>query len=1047
MKKISLKKLPFKSFIISIAILLTIILSVWIYFDIFSFQKQNLNKIKATVLNEKKIYLKTIVSSIVNYINYQSNSIEKRLTAQLKEETNKAYNIVSHLYSKYKNSMPKDKLEKLIIESLRPIRYNKGLGYFFAFNSKGLEKLFADRPEFEGKNLLNIKDAKGNSVLKNMIKIAKTKGEGFYTYYWTKPHTNSLEFNYKKKAYIKYFKPLDLILGTGLYYDDIENLVKEIVKNFINQYRFGKNMDNYVFVAKLLKKANKFKLIRLVNPNSKKSTYNKEISLNIQDIKGKFFRKEMLKKCLTKGSGFVTYYYKKLNYNKVSEKLTYVKYYKKWNWIIGAGVYFCDLHKIILKQKNELINLLNKKLIITFFILFIAFWLAFYTFRRHNQKIELELNKLFSILRKKDYNFEPNEFNIKEFSVIAKNLKSFFTKIEEQNEILQAYYNKPHILNFVVNEQGYFDMVNKSFEQITGYLENEAQKMKFFEIIHPDFKELVRERGYKRLKGENMPPEYDIKIITKHGETKWVKLINNHIHLKTKNKNILLGTAIDITEQKELMEKLNEQYNLFKTLIDSLNIPIWIFDVEKNIFTMVNKYFYEYFEIEENIIGKHPQECFSENIYKKSLEGNKIVRETKKKISYENSIKLKKGVRKILVTKSPLFNKEGVVIGIMGISVDLTEKLKMERLKNIESLGVLAGGIAHDFNNILAAIMGNINLLQIYVKEDKPLKILSKLENSVLRAQKLTKKLLTFSKGSFLIKESANIAEIVKEVSEFVTTGTSIKIEYSLEENLPEILIDKEQFSEVIHNIILNARQSMEKSGGNFIYISINRKFINEKSMIGLKTGEYIEITIEDTGEGINYEIMENIFDPYFTTKKDGSGLGLATSYSIIKQHGGIINVESGEKGAKFSIYLPVITEDKEKSLVKKDNNTQEIEKYRNKKFNILVLEDEEDIRNMLKEMINYFGYNVTFAANGEEAIEIFKNGNFDLVITDITIKGGMGGLKAAEKIREYKKDIYIVASTGYTDSNIAENYQKYGFNNILLKPYNIEKLKKIFEN
>ncbi len=691
------------------------------------------------------------------------------------------------------------------------------------------------------------------------------------------------------------------------------------------------------------------------------------------------------------------------------------------------------------------VYILGKERIFITILIFISFvvFISLYISQISKKIIERELKEFLNALDKRELN--PANFNIKEFAVLAENMKAFITKIEEQSEILQAYYNKPKIANFVINEKGYFERVNKAFEEITGYKEKDLENVKFYEIIHPEFREDVKEKGVRRLKGENVIPEYDIKILTKNKEIKWIKLINSHIYLKSEKKNILLGSGIDITEQKLLMDKLNEQYRLFKTLIDSINIPIWVFDTVKDVYTMVNRYYYEYFEINDDIIGKHVEDIFNKDISIKAIDTNRKVVEEKKKITYENFIKLSNGIRKILVTKSPIFDQNKNVVGIVGIAIDLTEKLKMERLKNIESLGILAGGIAHDFNNILAAILGNINLLQLYLKDEKPVKILQSLEKSINRAQKLTKKLLTFSKGSFLFKESANIVEVVKEIAEFITTGTSIKIEYNIEDNIPMVMIDKEQFSEVIHNIILNARQSMEKTEGKLIKIEIKKSKVENISQ--LENGNYIAISIEDSGCGISPEIIDHIFDPYFTTKQTGSGLGLATSYSIVKQHGGLITVNSMEgKGTKFTIYIPLVSDDKELNGEEQIIEENKSELKISKKMRILILEDEKEIRDVLKELMSFLGHTVKFAKSGEEAVEIFKKGSFDIVITDITIKGGMGGVETVKKIREINKNIPIVASTGYSESKIAENFKEYGFDAILLKPFNLKTIKELIE-
>ena len=1051
-KRKKLSQIYIQAFIIANILIFATIFSTWLYFDIFSIYQSNIKVIKENILKEKKSLLISVVNNTISYIHYKSESIENNLRDNIKDETLKAVKIAETIYKNNHNCISRDRIKEIIRDTIRSIRYNNGLGYFFAFDINGVEQVFADRPELEGKNLLNVRDAKGKYVLKDMIKIATEKGEGFYTYYWTKPNIKSKSPIFKKTAYIKLFKPFKWIIGTGLYYDDMKNRIISEIKDYINKYRFGENRSGYIFIIKVLRKKGKITTVRFLNPNKDNASLNKVIPLDLKDIKGKMFHKEIVEKSLEQGKGFVTYHFKKLNSEFVSEKLTYFKYYPKMQWIIGAGVYIDDIQKLILQNREILLQKLWTKLIVSFFILLIALFVTYKIFRKYDLKVKYEFANILNNLNEELFikKLDLSNITIYEIYETANMLNSLIERIDEQNNILKAYYNKPNIANFIINEKGYFVSVNKAFEEITGYTNEDVKKLVFHHFIHPDYKKTIIERGLKRLSGEDLPSYYECKIITKRNQVKWILLLNTHIYLKTMHQNIILGTALDITEEKNLLKELNEQYNLFKTLIDSLDIPIWVFDTNHNTFKIVNKKFYEYYEINKNIINCKPDKIFPKEIFEKGYETNKEVLKNKTSMTYENIIKLKKGIRHTIVSKSPVIDEDGNIIGIVGTSFDITEKLKMEKeiskIKNLESLGILAGGIAHDFNNILTSILGNISLIELYIKDKKPLEIVERLKNAVKRAENLSKKLMTFSKGRFLIKESGNIVELIKNTAEFIFTGTSVEIEYQIEDNIPDIVMDKYQISEVVHNIVLNARQAMESIENPRLFIAIEKKDIQYGDVLDLEQGKYIKISIMDNGTGIHEKIIDKIFDPYFTTKDEGSGIGLATSYSIVKQHNGVIFVSSeyGE-GSLFEIYLPIVEKSNIPNTVIKSENS--LKNFEKNNLNILVLEDEIEIREIIKEICNVLNYNVEFALKGEDVLDVFQPEKYDILILDMTIKGGMGGVETMEKIREMYPDVYAVVTTGYVNSDIVTNYKEYGFKNTLIKPFNIEKFRKIIED
>jgi len=390
-------------------------------------------------------------------------------------------------------------------------------------------------------------------------------------------------------------------------------------------------------------------------------------------------------------------------------------------------------------------------------------------------------------------------------------------------------------------------------------------------------------------------------------------------------------------------------------------------------------------------------------------------------------------------------NKEAVIVIIR----DITERKKREeyllKRDKLESVGVLAGGIAHDFNNLLTGILGNISLAKISLNpEDSIYKIMMDAEKASIMARDLTWQLLTFSKGGAPIRQTASISELIRDSATFSIRGANIKCAFTIPEDLGILEIDKAQISQVIQNIIINAEQAMLTGG--IIYITAENVTVMADDELPLNNGNYVKITIKDTGIGIPEELRTKIFDPYFTTKEGGSGLGLATAYSIIKNHDGYISIESEVgKGTSFHIYLPVSKEgmpadtgigDKEEELFPG-------------KGRVLVMDDEEVVRGVVGAILNTLGYEVEFAEDGSEAIELYKQAQeggkqFDVVIMDLTIPGGMGGGEAIKKLLEINPDSKVIVSSGYSDDAIMSSYKKYGFSAVIAKPFRFADLSRV---
>ncbi len=371
----------------------------------------------------------------------------------------------------------------------------------------------------------------------------------------------------------------------------------------------------------------------------------------------------------------------------------------------------------------------------------------------------------------------------------------------------------------------------------------------------------------------------------------------------------------------------------------------------------------------------------------------------------------------------------------------LYEWQEILRAHKLESLGILAGGIAHDFNNILTAILGNISLVKMWSNpSDKIYPRLDAVERASIRAIDLTHQLLTFSKGGAPIKKTTSILELIKDSADFALRGSNIKCEFDMGKDILPVEADRGQISQVIHNLVINAKQAMPDGGK--IIINIKNINIKEHESIHIPVGMYVMISIRDFGTGIPEELLDKIFDPYFTTKQKGTGLGLAIAYSIIKNHGGLITVESEYgKGTIFNIYLPASNE--RTMQEETDDDTLHTGKGR-----ILVMDDEEMVRDAIGDMLLDLEYSVEFATGGCEAIKKYKEAKlsgkpYDVVIMDLTVPGGMGGKDAIKEILEFDPSVKAIVSSGYSNDPVMANYQIYGFSGVITKPYELKKLSK----
>lgn len=560
----------------------------------------------------------------------------------------------------------------------------------------------------------------------------------------------------------------------------------------------------------------------------------------------------------------------------------------------------------------------------------------------------------------------------------------------------------------------------------------------------PKDRQIVAAAVEKAL-SEGEPYDLELRLRTAKGNIRFTRSICHPIIVDGETVR-LHGTFQDVTDRRLAEQALLESETRYRDIFENNNAIKLLIDPETKRIVEANSAALQFYGYSAEAITKltvadlntadsnHISDCIQ------AAKGEGLT-------EFEFQHRLASGELRDVKVHSGTIKIKGKTF-LHSIIFDITERKRAQdaviQMQQLESLGTLAGGIAHDFNNVLTAVFGNILCVKEMVEPSHPAyPFLHGAENAVERARSLSQKLVTFAKGGVPICAPVSLSELVTEIVKFDLSGSNVRAEFYFDDELREVHADRSQLQQVFSNLCMNALQAMPDGG--VIQIRATNKTVQSDQYHELPPGDYVQLAFEDNGTGIRKADLTRIFDPYFSTKETGHGLGLATCYSIIKKNGGRIEAESTfGQGTRFDVFLPVAEHRLLPPVVFDENQSAKLPPG----LRVLILDDEQIILDVVKTMLQHDKAVVATCVNTSDAIRLYSESlesdtRYDVVILDLTIPGEPGGRDVLEKLLQIDTNICAICSSGYADAPVIAKYSDYGFKGSLAKPYKVTELRK----
>ncbi|HNR94120.1 MAG TPA: PocR ligand-binding domain-containing protein [Kiritimatiellia bacterium] len=597
---------------------------------------------------------------------------------------------------------------------------------------------------------------------------------------------------------------------------------------------------------------------------------------------------------------------------------------------------------------------------------------------------------------------------------------------------------------FIKDRSRRYTFVNRAFQQLLGRSESEILGKTPLEIYGPESARIVEEVDDRTFAGESVDETRKLMV---GGREYYFQTAQAPLARKDGEVISIMGIVHNVTTLHLAEESLRENNARTAAMLAAMPEMVFVLAADGTYMDFKADREDELAIPPREFIGKKIGEAmFDEDQVRFILEQIQITLKTGRVHSFEYKLR-RRAFDEYFDARLAPFGPDKVLATVRNITYRKNVEEELQTMERLKSIGVLAGGLAHDFNNILMGLYGNLALAREMLPSGSPACApLEEAEKSMERATGLTRQLLTFAKGGAPVREHVRLDNLVKNISAFNLAGSSVKLVFEEVQNLWCAEVDRSQMQQVFSNLIINAVQAMP-NGGN-LFVGLLNLEVGPDDIPGLTAGKYVKISLRDEGVGIGKKDMARIFDPFYTTKQTGTGLGLATAYSIVSRHGGHISVESElRKGTVFDIYLPVSSaQEPEKTLSASDQKGAAWRAAR-----VLVMDDDPAICRIVVRMLQEPSREVEVAPDGQKAIELCRTAvadgqPYDVVIMDLTIPGGMGGMDAIGPVREIIPGIKAIVSSGYADDAVMSNFTEYGFNGVIAKPYTKPRLLQVLD-
>ena len=669
------------------SILIVLILAgAWTWVE-YSEMKSGLSRLEQEVLSDSKREITEQVQSVVDFSRFKRSQVEQRVREDIRNRVGEAHALAQALWMDNRNRMDRAQLESLVREALRALRFDHDRGYYFATRLDGVEMLFTDKPELEGRNLLSLQDAQGRPVIRDMIDIARSQGEGFYEYAWSKPNAEGL--NFRKLAYVKFFEPFGWFIGTGKYLDDMEADIRREVLERIRSIHFGD--DGYIYVIGYDG--------QFVSHIDEK--YIGASSLQEVDPNGVHITENLLRIGKENGSGFLSYVWNKPSTGLGEDKVAYVQALPEWGWVVGAGVYLQDVHAAVAATQARFIAITKTKVIVSALLaaIILSVWLLWlrYATRSIHDRVEA-FSRFFQNATLSSSHIGTENLLFDEFKSIANNANAMLDErvryeqaLRGSEERYRAILDHAGLGIALLDEEGRFVQVNTALCEMTGYCARELLGQCWAGVTHPDDVQinvaLVQELNAGSRKSAVLEKRYR----TKKGDTIWVNVTVTRLQLAGNDK-MLISVSENITERKRVFSELSKLTEELTAIFDNVPATIWYKDTNNNYIRVSNSAAKLAGCDVDEINGHSAEDIFPSEAAQHYRDDLEVIHSGQPKLGITESVTAKDGsVVWVNMDKLPVRDKNGNITGVLAFAIDITKRRQAEEaLKESEERYALA---------------------------------------------------------------------------------------------------------------------------------------------------------------------------------------------------------------------------------------------------------------------------------------------------------------------------------------------------------------------